>query len=166
MRNRQITNDQIRLNAELTGDQLANTDLARKEAMFKGRSASRGRAADISGQQYGLQQEEVNRNLMGRDDRMNKLAQILGLNQNVVNEDINRKRGANIAPTVLGAQDAITGRQQGAWAQQNQNELNKYQIDMQKYQSDNALTGSLFSGLGALGAVLQWQQVDSACSQP
>lgn len=154
MRNRQITNDQIRLNAELTGDQLANTDLARKEAMFKGRSASRGRAADISGQQYGLQQEEVNRNLMGRDDRMNKLAQILGLNQNVVNEDINRKRGANIAPTVLGAQDAITGRQQGAWAQQNQNELNKYQIDMQKYQSDNALTGSLFSGLGALGGGL------------
>lgn len=146
MRSRQITNDQIRNNAELTADQLVNTDLARKEEMFKGRSATRNRAADIAGQQYGLQQEEVNRNLLGRDDRMNKLMQVLGLNQNSVNEDVNRKRGANIAPTVLGAQDAITGRQQSAWAQENQNELTKYNIASQKAASDNALTGSLFSG--------------------
>ena len=146
MRSRQITNDQIRNNAELTADQLVNTDLARKEEMFKGRSATRNRAADIAGQQYGFQQEEVNRNLLGRDDRMNKLMQVLGLNQNSVNEDVNRKRGANIAPTVLGAQDAITGRQQSAWAQENQNELTKYNIASQKAASDNSLTGSLFSG--------------------
>ena len=153
-RERAISNDVIRNNAEMVGDQMVNSDLARKQTLYQGRSAARRRAADIAAQQYRLEQQEVDRNLMGRDDRMNKLMTILGLNQNAINEDTNRKRGANIAPTVLGAQDAITGRQQSAWAQTEQNKLNQYQIGMQKYQADNALTGSLASGVGALGGGL------------
>jgi hypothetical protein len=153
-RERAISNDVIRNNAEIVGDQMVNTDLARKETLYQGRSAGRRRAADIAGQQYGLEQQEVDRNLMGRDDRMSKLMTILGLNQNAINEDTNRKRGANIAPTVLGAQDAITGRQQSAWAQTEQNKLNQYQIGMQKYQSDNALTGSIVGGLATAGGMI------------
>ena len=151
-RERAISNDVIRNNAEMVGDQMVNSDLARKQTLYQGRSAGRRRAADIAGQQFGLEQQEVDHNLMGRDDRMSKLMTILGLNQNAINEDTNRKRGANIAPTVLGAQDAITGRQQSAWAQTEQNKLNNYQIGMQKYQSDNALTGNIFSGLATAGA--------------
>lgn len=152
-RGRAISNDQIRNQAELVSDQMVNSDLARKTQMYQGRQASRGRASDIAGQQYGLEQGEVDRNLMGRDDRMQKLMTMLGLNQNAINEDTNRKRGANIAPTVLGAQDAITGRQQSAWAQTEQNKLNQYQIGMQKYQSDNALTGSIVGGLATAGSL-------------
>jgi len=154
MRNRQLTNNQIRLDSEIIGDQLVNTDLARKTALYQGRSASRSRSADISSQKFGLEQEAVNRELLGRDDRMNKLMQLLGINQNVVNEDINRKRGANIAPTVLGAQDAITGHQKSAWAQDNANRLSLYNIENQSYANNNALTGSLIGGAMNLGGSL------------
>jgi len=152
-RGRAITNNQIRNQAEVLGDQMTSSDLARKTQMFQGRRDARTRGMDIAGQQFGLEQQEVDRNLMGRDDRMQKLMTMLGLNQNAINEDTNRKRGANIAPTVLGAQDAITGRQQSAWAQTEQNKLNRYQIDMQKYQADQGLTGNIFGGLATIGGL-------------
>ena len=154
MRERSISNDVIRNNAEMVGDQMVNSDLARKQTLYQGRSAGRRRAADIAGQQYGLEQQEVDRNLMGRDDRMNKLMTILGLHQNVINEDINKKRGANIAPVVLQAQDAIAGKQQNAWAQNENNKINNYQIGMQKYQADNALAGNIVGGLAAAGGMI------------
>lgn len=156
-RGRAITNDQIRNQAELVGDQLVNTDLTRKQTLYEGRSKARGRASDIAGQQLGLQQEEVNKNLMGRDDRLNKLYTLLGMNQNIVNQDINTKRGANIAPTVLGAQNANTQQQNSVWAQNNQNALTKYQIDSHQYAANQNMMGNLASagltigGLGTMG---------------
>lgn len=139
MRERSISNDIIRNNAEMVGDQLATTDLARKQTLYEGRRAARGRAADIAGQELGLQQEELNKGLMGRDDRLSKLMTLLGLNQNIVNEDINKKRGANIAPTVLGAQSNITGQQNSVWAQNNNNALQQYQIESQNANTNKSM---------------------------
>lgn len=153
MRGRALTNDQIRNSAEAVAEQRIDADLARKQVQFQGRSEARRRAMDIAGQKFGLEEQEVNKNLVGRDDRMQKLMAVLGLHQNVRNEDINIKRGANITPTVLSGQDAITGRQQAAWQAENQNKLNQYQIGMQKYTADNAMTGGLIGSAAQIGSM-------------
>lgn len=153
-RGRALSNDQIRNQAEMVSDNLMSSDLARKGTMYEGRRAIRSREADIAGQQYQLQQGELDKQLLARDDRFNKLGGLIGLNQSIINEDLNKKRGSNIAPTVLGAQSAITGQNNSVWGQQTQNQMQQYQIASQKAASDANMWGNITSAGITGGALL------------